>query len=394
MSLYRAFFKIIKKNLVSILVYFGITVGILVLLGGIYSDNSGKKAELDSYNIYVEDHDDSEYSRAVVDYLKSIHKVEEKKLEDDQIRDLLYYEQIVSYIRIPEGFGDTFETTGENKIVNTYDDAMPVGISITLQIDNYLNAVRDYVETGESIDAAAKKVSGSLDITKYVSIHATQTRSNEKMKGAFIYIPFGILTIMFMALFPAVVAFNKGEKRNRITVSSMSAGKRNRWIFMGAVTFAFITLAGLVILASIMGSRTSGDVSTAEVSGQLFDETWWLAFINVCVFTIVTAMMISMFANIPAFSNAPASIFSTIIGLGFSFLGGTFVPLDILGEGVTRVSRFLPNYWYSTAVNRIFDGGTINDVWDCLLIQLSFGLVCLFIGLAVAKITAERKQIA
>ena len=214
------------------------------------------------------------------------------------------------------------------------------------------------------------------------------------MKGAFIYIPFGILTIMFMALFPAVVAFNKGEKRNRITVSSMSAGKRNRWIFMGAVTFAFITLAGLVILASIMGSRTSGDVSTAEVSGQLFDETWWLAFINVCVFTIVTAMMISMFANIPAFSNAPASIFSTIIGLGFSFLGGTFVPLDILGEGVTRVSRFLPNYWYSTAVNRIFDGGTINDVWDCLLIQLSFGLVCLFIGLAVAKITAERKQIA
>ena len=62
MSLYRAFFKNIKKNLVSILVYFGITVGILVLLGGIYSDNSGKKAELDSYNIYVEDHREKDCS--------------------------------------------------------------------------------------------------------------------------------------------------------------------------------------------------------------------------------------------------------------------------------------------------------------------------------------------
>ena len=121
MSLYKAFFKIIKKNLVGILVYFGLTIVILVMLGGIYSDSSSKKAELDSYNIYVEDYDNSEYSKAVVDYLKSIHKVEEKKLEDDQIKDLLYYEQIVSYIRIPEGFGKTFETTGENKIINTYD---------------------------------------------------------------------------------------------------------------------------------------------------------------------------------------------------------------------------------------------------------------------------------
>ena len=55
MSLYKAFFKMAKKNKLGILIYFGITVFIIVLLGGIYANKKDKKAVLDSYKIYVID---------------------------------------------------------------------------------------------------------------------------------------------------------------------------------------------------------------------------------------------------------------------------------------------------------------------------------------------------
>ena len=128
MSLYKAVFKIIKKNLLDIVIYFGITLGVLMLLNGVYADNESKKATLDKYNIYVENLDNSEYADAVVDFLKRMHNVKEEKLTEEQVKDLLYYQQVVAYVKIPEGFGDTFEKTGENRIVNMYDDAIPVAL--------------------------------------------------------------------------------------------------------------------------------------------------------------------------------------------------------------------------------------------------------------------------
>ena len=401
MSLYKAFFKIIKKNLFSVLLYLGIAVGVVMLLNGIYADNESKKAKLDKYNIYVENQDDSEYATAVAEYLKKAHNVKDKELTEDQVKDLLYYEQIVAYIRIPKGFGETFAATGENKIVNMYDDSMPVGIYISLQLDNYLNALRGYVEQGLSVSEASARTEESLDITKYVSIDAEEKQANGTLKGNFNYLPYGILTVLIMGVFPAVVAFNKGEKKNRLQVSSMSSGKRSGWILAAAATFSLVVLVILVTVASVMGGsggsvpgNVDGEVTSTAAKSILFTETWWLAVANAAVFTLVVAMMISMLANVPFFANAPAAAFSNIIGLGFCFLGGTFVPLSILGDGVKKVGQFLPNYWYSTAVTRIFDGGTFADVWDCFAIQLGFGLACLFIGLAVARVTADQKQLA
>ncbi len=400
MSLYKAFFKIIKKNLVGILINLGITIVILMMLNGIYADNESKKAKLDSYNIYVENEDDSEYADEVVGFLKEFHKVKDNKLTEDQIKDLLYYEQIVAYIRIPKGFGEAFAKNGENRIVNTYDDSMPMGIYISIQLDNYLNALRGYVDQGISVSEASQKTKQSLDITQYVSIQAKEKEANGAFRGNFNYLPYGIISILIMGVFPTLVSFNRGEKKNRIQVSSITTSRRNGWLFAAGATFAMIVLVILVTIASLMGGESGampGDVKDPAGSGVgsiLFTETWWLAVINAGIFTLVVAMMVSMLVNIPFFASASATAFSNIIGLSFCFLGGTFVPLSILGEGVTKIGRFLPNYWYSTAVTRIFDGGNFADVWDCFALELAFGLVCLFIGLAAARISNEQKQMA
>lgn len=403
MSLYKAFFKIVKKNLLSILIYSGITVGVILLLSGLYRKKQDEKAILDSYNIYVDDMDQTETSKALVKYLGKIHSISSEKMSDEVIRDNMYYEQIICYIRIPQGFEKTFLSTGENKVENTYDDSMPVGISVSLQMDNFLNSLRGYVTTGMSVDDAAKKSEESLDITKYVSIQKSEKLGNGGMKGAFNYMPFGLLSILITGIFPVVAKFNEGEKKNRMQVSSMSPGKRTLWVMIGAATFAVLILAALVLFSSVMGTTDVGSstvpgaasgTASADNTIGVFSGIWWYSVLNALIYTSVVAMMISMFANVPAFAKAPAGVFSNIIGLSFCFLGGTFVPLEVMGDTVKKIGQFLPNYWYSVAVERIYNGKGMADLWDCFVLQLVFGLACLFIGLAAAKLSAERKQLS
>ncbi len=383
MSLYRAFFKIVRKNLMGILIYFGITLAIFLLLGGIYSSKAEEKAKLNRLSIYIENLDASPEAEALVAYLSSVHKVYEEKLTEEQITDNIYYEQILAFIRIPEGFGESFGKAGEKKIENHYDEAVPAGISLTLQIDNFLNGMRNYMALGLSAKEAAEKTEASLDITNYVSIRQQNVGPEKMMKGPFMYLPFGILSVLITGMFPVIVNFRTGEKRNRLQVSSMREGKRNAWILAGAATFALGALLIMVLAVTIF--------SGVDLA---FSGEWCLGVVNALVFTLVISMMIFMLAHIPLFAGVTSVALTNIIGLSFCFIGGTFVPLSILGEKIAIVGRFLPNYWYSTAVERIFNGGGLTDILDCIGFQLSFGIACFFIGLAASRVTAERKQLA
>jgi len=91
-------------------------------------------------------------------------------------------------------------------------------------------------------------------------------------------------------------------------------------------------------------------------------------------------------------SNTTAFV-TNIIGLSFSFLGGTFVDLTVLGDKVNAIGRFIPNYWYSVAGRKIwYDGAGFADVLPAFGIELLFGIVCLSVGLVFTKFFREGKQ--
>ena len=84
------------------------------------------------------------------------------------------------------------------------------------------------------------------------------------------------------------------------------------------------------------------------------------------------------------------SIASNAVSLGMSFLGGIFVPQEIMGENILIAARFIPTYWY-TKVNdalyslTIFDWEHMKDIYIALGIQLGFALAIFAIGLLVRK---------
>ena len=387
MQVYKSFFKVLRHYKLSFVIYTGITLAMLFALVMSNSSDS-KEVTLSKYPIVVVDNDHSEVSEMLYAYLDSAHYVEKKELTEDQIKDLMYYWHIAEYIEIPDGFGENFKELIDNKdavdagslLKCVYDESLPRGIFINMQINEYLNGIRGYMSSGFSINEADERTRASLDSTQYVEMLQKEVQPARKSYTAFLFLPYGILSIIFSQLLPVITSFNGKEKKNRTAISSTSMINRNVALVAGTITISLLVVALLVTVATF-----------SEGTKYLFTKMWWMSVLNAFVYMVTVTMMLSMISSLPIGLNqkgsANTSAFITnIIGLAFSFLGGTFVGLEIMGDGVAKIGRFIPNYWYSIATKRIwYEGAGLTDLFDCFGLQLVFGITCLAIGLAFTR---------
>jgi ABC-2 type transport system permease protein len=104
-----------------------------------------------------------------------------------------------------------------------------------------------------------------------------------------------------------------------------------------------------------------------------------------CAFVASLGLLIGILAKMPEQS----AVFALIPMFVFSGLGGAWVPLDILGEQVQKVSRFTPVYWIMTGFRDILlRGAHLADIgWP---IAALFGFALLFFILAVVLFYRKR----
>ena len=89
------------------------------------------------------------------------------------------------------------------------------------------------------------------------------------------------------------------------------------------------------------------------------------------------------------------SLFQTFQSLGFCFLGGIFVPLEMLTGVVRRIGQFFPTYWYAQNISILSFNETLTDslrttLFQGMGIQLLFALACVAVALAIGR--ARRQE--
>lgn len=390
MLVYKTFFKVMKQYKLSLIMYSAIVAFMLIVLVNAESSGSSELVVADAkYNLLVVDNDQSDISKEFVSYLGKKHTLKKGDFSDDQIKDMLYYEAISEYIVIPKGFGEDFKNA-ENPatlLEATYDEALPRGIFINMQINQYLNAVRGYMAQGVELKDASTKTAEALDTSKFVEMQKTEVIESEKIHTSFMFLPFGILTIIFSGVLPVIISFNETEKKNRTLISSHKMTSRNVSLIMGVATIALVVTSILVAMASMPNNGS-----------YIGTKPWALSVLNTIIYTLTVTMLLSMITSLPLGlvtkgSASTTSFFTVIIGLSFAFLGGTFVPLEILGDKVAAIGRFTPNYWYSTALTKIWnEGAGLSDVIGSFGLELLFGVACLSIGLGFTRFFGEKES--
>ena len=388
MQIYKTFFKVSKQHKASIIMYICIIIFMLLAMTGGPSDANMGSVTLKKYSVLIVDEDQSDISKMLISYMGEKHNLKNGEYTDDQIRSMLYYQAIAAYIVIPEGFGDSYkkaifsgkQTDMTALLDSTYDDAMPRGIFVNMQINEYLNAVADYMKLGSTLDEASAKADKSLDISRFATMQEKEIKTYDRIYSSFTFLPYGILSIIFSSVISVILSFNEKERKNRTIVSSYKMTSRNIALVLGVLTVAVVVTSVLITIATFNRSTE-----------YFFTTKWWLSVLNAMVYTLTITLLLSMITSLPlgidkkGTANTSAYV-TNIIGLSFAFLGGTFVDLTILGDKVAAVGRFIPNYWYSIATRKIwYDGAGLSDLIGCFGFQLLFGMVCLSIGLVFTK---------
>jgi len=89
-------------------------------------------------------------------------------------------------------------------------------------------------------------------------------------------------------------------------------------------------------------------------------------------------------------STSILSMISNVLGLGLSFLGGIFVPLEFMSTGVVAFAKFLPTYWYVKANQNIdvYTGAPkqLSTLLSYIGIEFIFSLAIFSAALAASKV--------
>lgn len=386
MQVYKTFLKVIKNYRQGIIMYACIVIAMVTVLGAT-TNNGSNIFEKKSYNVIVNNQDDSEIASLLVAYLSENNKVSEDTFTEDQITDQLYYQLVCEYIVIPEDFGEKFLSDGTNIINAKYDEALPDGMFVNMQMNQFLNSVKSYVDLGYDLQEAADKTTTSMDDSFVTMKNSEGPGFDIQLYTKLVFLPFGILSIIFSGMLPAVISFNEKEKKNRTMISPIKLTTRNIAIVFGVTTVSVVVTAVVLLIAV-----------APKLGTYINDSKLWLSVLNAYVYTFVVTMLLSMVASFPIVSKKndgvnSVSFITNIIGLSFAFLGGTFVGLDMLGDGVKKIGQFLPNYWYSTACIKIWqEGASFTEVVPCYGLQLLFGVVCLAIGIAATRFFRENRE--
>lgn len=385
MQVYKVFFRILNKQKGMVIMYLAIFLGISAIVSRQGIDNDKAAFESSSYPFSVFDEDQSDISRSLIAYLEKDN--ERIDIEDDKevIQDELYNRQTNCVIRIPKGFGESVKAGGEvlpmemTSIPGTFYAETIEGLG-----NQYISLVKSYMVGGFTAEEALRKAESTNREKVAVTMEEGQgSSSHSQMYYFFAYVPYIFISICVVGIGPILIVFHRKEVRERNSCSSYSLLRTNAELFAGTVTAGI----GLVIAFLLM--------VFAGIGTELLTFRGFLLGLNVFCFLVVSLGIVFVLGQVLK-KTTVLSMLSNVLGLGMSFLGGIFVPLEFLSDGIIKVAHFLPSYWYILAVRFVDSykpGASLSEFWTSIGIELLFGVALFCAGLAYSK-TKEREAAA
>ena len=379
MTVFKAFFKVLRRYKMSLVMYLVISLGIIYILSSFNTRGNASYYRV-SQGIAIKDNDNSEISKGLTEYLSTINEIRNaEELTEEQITDMIYYTKLSNSLEITAGFGEAILNGADAsalKIESTKDAGARMGYSVETEIDSYLNLLAGYLNGGFDHTEAHKLTMEALADNSSVNVIAEVKVEDDKIFTIFQMLPYGILTMLFSAVLPVILRFGTMLLKKRSDISSTPAIKRQISIALAAGLVSVFIVIALITLASVL-------------SGEAFTGRWWLMVLNIVTLSLTVIMLLVAVSNLNMKPEVAAG-FTNVVGLSFSFLGGIFVPIEFLGKGAKVIGQFLPTYWYSEALTRIKAEGGFNDILNCLLIQLLFGVMVMGVGLVAGRSIEKR----
>lgn len=375
MTVFKTFFKIMSKNIGTIILY---TV-MLVLFGGMqYSNNQTIGFVYEKPDVIILNEDNSLLANNLVEYFKNnADLIEDYKSIDDA----LFYRQANYVIYIYDGYGsDILNNTFTKLDIKSTGDYMSSLASMML--NRYLNIQDKYISLKDE-KLINEKVNNIINEKTNIEVKS-KINTNELNKVATYYnfASYTIMAVIILVITLILSSYNNINIRKRTIISSKNYKSYNRQLLKASSIYALLAWIFYNLLAIVLNGS-----AIFSIRGLLFMG-------NSLLFTIIALALSILISNLINNKNAINGIVN-VLAIGSSFLCGVFVPAEWLGNTVLKIAHIFPTYYYVNSNNLISSLENINLESLKPVIQNSLILIIFIIGLIIVNniITKYKRKI-
>lgn len=380
MTVFRGYLLIIKRNWGFIFVYTALFLLTMLIIQGETQKKEEKEFQRSRLKIAVVDEDGGMLAEGLTDYLSTMHDISEIGKEDGTLLEAIYYGDISSVVRIPEGVEEKWE------VQLTKIPGYAESDYLKEQMNLFLNQVRFCTENGYSMQEAFALVRQPPEqqSVKLLNVNGNQGRW-EPYYYIFRFLPYLSIAVLCLILSIPMNAYRKKEIRQRLQCSAVSLRRQS-----GEAMLAFLVVGG-IFWAAMIG------VAAAFSKNSLWESPHIVYLAGNSLLMVLTSLAMAFLIGAVAESEKVINIIVNVTALAVSFLGGVFTPTSILDAGILKFSRLLPVYWYEEVNNLLAGFQKISperqgEIWKAFGIQLLFAVACTSVGMAVLKLKEQKED--
>lgn len=382
MQVYKAFFKIIKKNLIEISIYLLVFLFFAILMTTTGSESQNIGFEETKKNIaFINNDKESEIVAGLRDYLSEKANIVEIEDDAEKLQDALFYRKVEYIVRVPAGFSDDFLSGKEFQLEKTTVPNSTAAIYMDSLINKYLNTASIYLKYSDSAsqDEIIKNIKKDLEAQTQVTVNSFNTKkaNGQKYMYYFNYMAYSLFSVMILGVCAVMIVYNKTDLKRRNHCAPIKTRNINLQLLFGNLSFALIAWALMVSTSFIFYPK------------QMFSLNGLLFLLNSLVASVTFLSISFLISNIIKSKNAMSAA-ANVVSLGFCFISGVFVPQEMLGETVLNIASFTPTYWYvkaniSIAETVEFSMKNLTPVLTDMAIVLAFALASITVALVIMK---------
>ena len=379
MTVFKTYLKILRKNILMVIVF----SLLLVIFGGLRMSSEDKSLSFNAIKpdvLIVNKDENTGITKGFIKYIKNNSNTPKIENNEDKRNDALFYNEVDYIIYIPEGFNKDFMNGTIKKIevkkANNFNASYA-----EMMINRYLKIASTYRMKTTNPDELVKMVNKSLKNNTKIEI--TTKLDTDKLRSAeffFNFESYSVLVCLIFIISLILSIFNEQKIRKRTVISSTSYKTNNRLLFLCNLLYAFTIWVAYFILAIIM----LGDI--------LWTSNGILYIINSFVHLITVTSLAFLIGNIVSSKDAVNGI-TNVVGIGTSFLCGVFVPLEYLPNSVVNIAHALPTYYYVKSNTIITTLEEINfTTLKPVLINMGILLGSSVVFMILSNVVSNRKR--
>ncbi len=376
MTVFKAFWKVIKKYKGTIILY---TVMLIVFGGLNMTSNNISTSFVDSKPDILIINNDEEVglTKNLVDYLRSNANVIDVKKDEDSINDSLFYREVNYVIYIPENYREDILNGLDPEIEIKTTGDYEAGLAEIL-LSRYLKVQNIYSDSIDDENELISLINENMNIKTNVELMSkVDTAKTSKITRYFNFASYSIMAVVIYIICLVLSSFREKNVNKRNIVSSMNYKKQNRLILYASISYGVIIFILYVLLGIII------------LGTDILSLRGFIYILNTLLFTFCS-LTIALFISTAINNKNAINGIVNVVALGSAFLCGAFVPAQWLPKSVLVFAHILPSYWYINSNDllanlEVINITTLNRVFINMVVVLGFSLLFIVLNNIVSK---------